>query len=589
MNTEPEQQPLTAERLDEALATGRQHLDEEPELALDSAMRVLETTHDSRAYRLAALAYRKLGRVEDAEHAERAGIQAGFTERRLREALRAEQDGQSAIAGGIAAEYLEKQPDDLLAHLVAAEAAINLRNLESAEQHLRVVEERAPNFGRTTLLLARCRMLQCRLSEAIGLLSELIREKGSNKPALTLLAEVMTEARRYDEAAALYEELVAAAGDRVTLWWSYANALRILGKKHHSEQALRKALEIDPANGSAWWSLVDLLGKPLSPDDSTALASALEARGSNPVDGYRLHAAQASTMEREERYAEAFRHFAAANDARSRVEPYDPDVTTRSVDRAIELFDDSFHRAKASAGAADDSPIFIVGLPRSGSTLLERIIGRHSKVEAAGELPVLGRLLDALNRRSGGDGRYHDQVAGLSAEEIRELGERYVELSLEYRRTAKPRFTDKMPHNWRYVDTIRLALRNARIIDVRRDAVDCCWSNYKMVYGAGHGAANDLTHIGRFYKDCVRMLDHFETVAPEAILRVRYEDLVDDIEREVRRVLGFLDLEYESGCIDFHLEDRPVATASSQQVRRPLNRDGIGAWKPYEPWLAPLL
>jgi hypothetical protein len=222
-------------------------------------------------------------------------------------------------------------------------------------------------------------------------------------------------------------------------------------------------------------------------------------------------------------------------------------------------------------------------MPRSGTTLLERILGGHSQIEAAGELPIIARMASA------GAGSSANNIGSMTREDLTRLGNTYIERSREYRPGQKPRFIDKMNSNWFRVGLIRMMLPNARIIDLRRNAVDCCWSNFRMLFAEGTVAANDQRDIARFYRNYVRMVDAVNAVAPGGILRVNYEELVDDVEGETRRILDFLGLDYEPRCIDSHLATEAVATPSSEQVRRPINREGIGSAEPYRHWLRPMI
>jgi hypothetical protein len=225
-------------------------------------------------------------------------------------------------------------------------------------------------------------------------------------------------------------------------------------------------------------------------------------------------------------------------------------------------------------------------MPRSGSTLVERILGRHSRIEALGELPLVPHIVDsvALEDR---DSALESRFAALDAERLGELRGRYLDRASERRRSDRPFTTDKLHMNWRHLPLILRMLPEARVIDVRRSALDCCWSNYKLL-SRGHPASADLRDLGRYFSDYVRLMDHIDHVAPGRIHRLRYEALVDDVEGETRKMLDHVGVAFEPRTLDFHLSDQPVATASSEQVRRPLNREGIGAWRPYAQWLGPL-
>jgi hypothetical protein len=266
--------------------------------------------------------------------------------------------------------------------------------------------------------------------------------------------------------------------------------------------------------------------------------------------------------------------------------PYDPKAITTGVDKLIEVFSPDMFASRAAAGAPDDSPIFIIGMPRSGTTLLERILSRHSHIEACGELPIMPRLHERLRSENKS---YPECVADLTDDQITTLGRSYIERTRDYRMSDKPRFIDKLNTNWFHVGLLRLMLPNAKFIDLRRNALDCCWSNFKMLFADGHIASNDQRGIGRYYRDYVRLVENIGAAAPGAILHVRYEDLVDDIEGQTRLILDFLGLDYDPDCIDFHLSTSAVATPSSEQVRRPINRDSIGSAEPYREWLGPMI
>ncbi|MEO5612269.1 MAG: sulfotransferase [Sphingomicrobium sp.] len=574
--------------LEEGLANGRHLLAEHPEAALTQARALLKLGPEPRILRLAAAAHRKLGETVAAEAAELAAIKQSLSDGSLSDAATAELDGRSGEASALAAEHLREQPDDLLAMTISAESAITLRRLTEGEALLRIVLERAPSFLRASIMLAKSLMLQSRMAEAMAVINEVIARKPNNLTAIQLLAQLRSETRDYEGAAAGYERILPENDDSIELWVTYADSLRFLGRAMDSRLAYQRALVLDGGSGSAWWGITNLDPAAVSDDEIARMEQALAERADQPEDAGQLHFALGGVFDKRGRYADAFSHFAEGNRLRLAAQPYDPSSLGDEVDRSIAVFTKPFYAKRNAFAVSEDSPIFIVGMPRSGSTLAERVLGGHSEIEAAGELPVMPRMVESLSVEAGGVGRYRELLPEMSGQRIHELGALYVQRAREFRTTDRPRFTDKLHMNWRHIGLIHLILPKAKIIDVRRDAMDCCWSNYKLLFARGHPAASDFEHIARFYADYARMMDHMDVVAPGAVLRVQYEELVDDLECGTRRMLDYLGLPFEPECLDFQRSKDPVATASSEQVRRPLNREGVGAWKPYAEWLGPL-
>ena len=584
----PEQPEIRPGTIDDGLRNGWMLLDDHPRLALQQAQTLLKAARDARALRLAAEAHRRLGQPTEAAEAELAAIQVNLDVPQLAEAARAEAEGRSGDASRIAAEYLSRHPGDLLAATISAESAITLRRLPEAERLLKSVLERAPIFLRGAMLYTQALNLQSRVTDARAAADEFLARLPGAEAMLRLKADLATQARDYETAAATYEFILTQVDRDVLLWATYADSLRFLGRAMDSRLAYQRALVLDGGSGPAWWGLVNLDPAAVSDDEIARMEQALAERADQPEDAGQLHFALGAVFDKRGRYADAFSHFAEGNRLRLAAQPYDPSSLGDEVDRSIAVFTKPFYAKRNAFAVSEDSPIFIVGMPRSGSTLAERVLGGHSEIEAAGELPVMPRIVESLSVEAGGVGRYRELLPEMSGQRIHELGALYVQRAREFRTTDRPRFTDKLHMNWRHIGLIHLILPKAKIIDVRRDAMDCCWSNYKLLFARGHPAASDFEHIARFYADYVRMMDHMDAVAPGAVLRVQYEELVDDLEGGTRRMLDYLGLPFEPECLDFQRSKDPVATASSEQVRRPLNREGIGASGPYAQWLGPL-
>ncbi|HEX6661696.1 MAG TPA: sulfotransferase [Sphingomicrobium sp.] len=573
--------------IDHLLETVRGLLDSDPQAALRYAEMLLPSTPDPRLFRLAAKACRRLGMDADAEDAELAAIQAGFRVRELIDAAVANHEGRFEESRAIVDRFLKAHPDDLLALTMAAEADTSEWELDRGEERLRTVLGRAPSFLRAIMLLAKCLVLQARLKEGIELIEGVIRRKPNNQTSLEYVAELHAEANDHEKAAEVYASVVALDPANVPMWIIYAQQLRMLGRKDDSAAAFRRALALDPNSGAAWWGLINYFPDAVTDADIDAVNRALAAREGTPEDAGPLHIAIGILAERRGDFAEAFRQIAEGKKLRSDTHPNSSAIASANVDERIRTFTRHLFEARTSAGFADESPIFIIGMPRSGTTLLERILGNHSQIEPGGELPIMPRLHERMTRGSN-DG-YASRIAAMGADEFTALGRTYVERSRDYRPLGKPRFIDKLNSNWFHAGLLRLILPKARIIDLRRDALDCCWSNFKMLFAEGSVASNDQRDIARFYQDYVRLVEAVSAASPGGILHLRYEDLVDDVEGQTRRILDFLGLEFEPECLDFHLSTRAVATPSSEQVRRPINRDSVGSAQPYREWLGPMI
>jgi hypothetical protein len=305
-----------------------------------------------------------------------------------------------------------------------------------------------------------------------------------------------------------------------------------------------------------------------------------------PKPRVEIHFALAKAYDDVREYARAAEHLRLGSALRSEQHPHDRATVSAGVARATATYTPAFFAARAGSGEASLAPIFIVGLPRSGSTLIEQILSSHSMVEGTEELFLVHQLENELSE--GHDSSLEDLVEQIPSGQLGELGRRYLELSKRYRSTSRPRFTDKNPANWRQVGFIHAILPNAKIIDARRDPMDCCFSNYTQHFGWGVNFAYDLGHLGAQYQDYLRLMRHFDATVPGLVHRVINDELIDDLENEVRRLLQYLGLPFEEQCLRFYETERAVNTPSSEQVRQPINRKGIGRWRNYEPWLGEL-
>ncbi|HEY0314534.1 MAG TPA: sulfotransferase [Allosphingosinicella sp.] len=482
--------------------------------------------------------------------------------------------------------HLAADPFDVAAIRMLAEVAGRIGRYADAEKLLRRALELAPDFTTARANLATALYRQNRPSEALDTLATLLDQEPDNAGGQNLKAAALSRVGAYQEAVALYADVLAKHPDQPKVWMSYGHVLKTVGRTGDGVAAYRHALRLAPTLGEVWWSLANLKTVKLGPEDIAAMTAALETPGLSAQDRLHLHFALGKALEDAGDAEASFGHYAEGNCLRHAQVGYDPEETSRHVARAEALFTPGFFAARAGQGCPAPDPIFVVGMPRSGSTLVEQILASHPLVEGTMELPDI----PLLARRAAGrdEAEWAERIAALSADALRALGEEYLERTQVQRREGRPFFIDKMPNNWVHVGLIHLILPNAKIVDARRHPLDCCFSNFKQHYARGQGFSYSLTDMGRYYADYVALTAHFDKVLPGRVHRVIHERLLDDPEGEVRRLLAALGLEFDPACLAFHENRRAVRTASSEQVRRPLNREGQDQWRRYECWLGPL-
>ncbi len=531
---------------------------------------------------------RAVGRQKDADEAYAGYIRYSVRDPNLLQAAEALNANRLPEAEGMLRAWLKQHPTDVVAIRMLGELAVRVgRNPEALRLFERCLQL-APGFREARQHFAVVLHREQQASKALEQLELLLREDPANAGARTLKAAVLCRLGEYASGIALYEGLLREYPHNARVWLSYGHALKTEGRQADAISAYRHCVEEEPEFGEAWWSLANL--KTIRFDDADIATMRAQLQRDDLETEHRLHFefSLGKALEDRAEYAESFAHYAEGNRLRLEIVPYRAGDTTARVVHAKRVYTHEFFAEREGCGDPAPDPIFIVGLPRSGSTLIEQILSSHSAVEGTMELPEIIAMTRALRRGSEGATSYHEVLAGLPAEQFAELGRQFLDRTRVQRKTGAPLFIDKMPNNFLHLGLIQLMLPNAKIIDARRHPLACCFSGFKQHFARGQSFSYSLDDIGRYYHDYVDLMAHFDAVLPGRVHRVIYERMVEDTEGEVRRLLAYCGLPFEEGCLRFFENDRPVRTASSEQVRRPINRDGIDQWRHYAAWLDPL-
>ena len=522
-------------------------------------------------------------------------IKASTRDPRLLAPAVALQENQIAVAETLLRDHLKQHPTDVAALRMLAEVAGRLGRYADAEVLLTRCLELAPSFTAARHNLAIVLTRQNRATDALAEARHLLDREPRNPGYRALMAAIQSQLGEYGECIRLYEGVLADYPKQPKVWMSYGHGLKTAGRSDEAIDAYRKATAIAPQLGEAWWSLANLKTFRFEPADLETMRRQLTRKDIAQEDRFHLHFALGKALEDAAQFEDSFSHYAEANRLRHEMIRYDADQTTGLVRRSKSLFTKEFLAARAGAGCPARDPVFIVGLPRSGSTLVEQILSSHSQVEGTMELPDIPAMVRAI---TSGDAkgtaaradrtRYPGVLAELDAARLRELGEEFLERTRIQRKTSAPLFIDKLPNNWQHVGLIHLMLPNARIIDARRHPLSCGFSVFKQHFARGQNFSFKLEDIGRYYRDYVELMAHFDAVLPGRVHRVHYEAMVADTEGEVRRLLDYCGLPFEDACLRFHENERAVRTPSAEQVRQPIYKDALEQWRHYEPWLGPL-
>ena len=494
-------------------------------------------------------------------------------------------DGDLSAAENILQAYLRISSDDVEALRLLARIQHQRDVLGEAESLFEAALEVKPNYVAARLDYVRVLIDRQKYLRAREETDTLLRLEPGNRDYLSLYAAACVGLGEHESAIARYRELLAASPASADLHVSLGHSLKAVGRKKEATESYQMAAAARPSFGDAWWSLANLKTYSFSQNEIVQMRAEEAAPGTDPVDRYHLCFALGKALEDRNEFAESWQFYERGNALKRAESRYHPDITETNTLKQVEVCTAQFFGARVGVGEPNFDPIFIVGLPRSGSTLIEQILASHSLVEGTHELSDIQRIVVEI--RGLEDNRYPAALAELAPEEFRRLGERYITDTRAYRQ-GKPFFIDKMPNNFCHIGLIHLMLPNAKIIDVRRDPMACCVSNLRQLFAKGQEFTYSIEDIARYYRTYLELMRHWDAVLPGRILRVWHEDVVEDLEGNVRRILGFCGLEFEPTCVEFYKTERSVSTASSEQVRRPIFLGGLFQWRNYEPWLGPL-
>ncbi|HXZ60108.1 MAG TPA: sulfotransferase [Steroidobacteraceae bacterium] len=497
-------------------------------------------------------------------------------------------DGDLEAAEALVRGFLLQHGDHIEAMRLLARIGIARKIYDDPELLLAEVLKRAPGYRAAHEEYARVLVELHKHAAARRELEELLKQQPDSRPLRMLSAATAVGIGEHERAIELYRALLLGTADDAEVHLSIAHALKTLGRTPEAIESYRAAAACRPDFGDAYWSLANLKTYHFTEEQLAQIRAALEASATPLEDRYHLCFALGKALEDRGEFAESFHYYELGNRLKRPECRYRAEIIERNTRQQIEICSREFFASRRGWGDPAADPIFIVGLPRSGSTLLEQILASHSRVEGTQELPNVQQLVSLLRGRDLENDRYPRILADLKAADVAELGAKYLADTRIYR-SSRPFFIDKMPNNFRHLGLIHLMLPNARIIDARREPMACCFSNFKQLFANGQEFTYSIEDIARYYRTYLELMRHWERVLPAGrILRVQHEDVVDDLEGSVRRLLDFCGLEFEPQCVAFHETQRSVRTASSEQVRQAIYREGLDQWRNFEPWLGPL-
>jgi tetratricopeptide (TPR) repeat protein len=481
-------------------------------------------------------------------------------------------------------DYLRAKPQDAPALRMLSVVAMRLGRMGDAELILQDCLDVAPSFIAARRSYASLLYRANKSMAALEQLDVILQHDPKDPNARNMRAATLAQIGDFEGSIAHYQSVLKDFPNQPKAWQSYGHALKTVGRVPDAIEAYRTSISQAPHMGEAWWSLANLKTFAFTPADIATMQAQLAIPTLSEDDRLHLDFALGKAFEDRKDYTTSFAHYASANVGRRAQVDYDAADLTDAVTRAIELYTPDYFSARKGWGCSAPDPIFVIGLPRSGSTLIEQILSSHSKIEGTTELPDIIALAKKLGEQKHYKDRsaYPEAMTGLSEQQCAAVGEGYIASTRIQRRTDRPLFVDKMPNNFQHLGLIATILPNAKIIDARRHPMGCCFAGFKQHFARGQNFSTSLEDIGRYYLDYQRMMDHFDLVLPGRIHRVCYEDMVSDSPTEIRAMLDYCGLDFEESCLNFHENDRAVRTPSSEQVRQPIYNSAKELWKYYK-------
>jgi tetratricopeptide (TPR) repeat protein len=531
---------------------------------------------------------RSFGLNDEAAEAARAAGRLAALPAQLAKGSSLLNEGETGPAEDCIRAYLQQHGPHVEGTRLLAQICMKESVLDDAEMLLEHVLNIAPNYDDALFEYATVLTLRRRYLPALHAIQPLLRASPDNPAYLRQYAAICEGLGQDAEALRLYQRLTVDTAANADLLVSMGYLYRARGETEQALHCFRRGMQFPGSYPVACLALSNTRRGDLSEAEVTAMRAAESRPEASLPDRYHLCYALAKTLEDRGNYEEAFAYYSRGNALKRSEIKTDTQLAIKTMQRQTEVCTPDFFAARRGQGYPSPDPIFIVGMPRAGSTLLEQILASHSLIDGTQELPDIPRLVHQFRDRVPGQPpRYPAILTDLTPAELRQMGEEYIEATRPHRGTA-PFFIDKMPNNFRDIGFIHLILPNARIIDARREPMACCVGNFRQLFPRGMEFKYSLEEIGSYYCQYVQLMEHWDRVLPGKVLRVQHEDVVNDLEGSVRRMLDFLNLPFEAACLEFYRTPRRVRTISSEQVRRPINRDGLESWRRFEPWLAPL-
>ena len=499
-------------------------------------------------------------------------------------------EGKLSEAEKMCRDFLKKDPKNTEAMSILSEIASRLGYLEDAEFLLENAvnfEPNNPELRKKYLIILRKKQ---KFSKAMIQAEYLCKTFPKNLSYKAQMAIEIMQNGDYEKAIEIFDSILKKAPNDPNTLTSKGHALKTFGNNIDAIKSYKLAHKAKPDHGEAYFSLANLKTYSFKMSEIALMKNQLENVNLLSKDRVYFHFALAYALEKEGEYEEAFSHLEKGNEIKKINNRYSIKGMKDEIHSQIQICDSNFFSSHGEGGLNKNDPIFILGLPRSGSTLIEQILASHSQIDGTLELPNILSMAHGLrgHDRLSNEGKYPSVLKSLTKDQRKEMGLEYITDTFIHRDKA-PRFTDKMPNNFRHIGLIHLILPNAKIIDARRYPLDCCFSIYKQLFAQGQEFSYGLEEIGNYYRNYIDLMDHWNKVLPGKILKVNNEDIINDLEGQVKRIIDYLELPFEKECISFYNTKRSVRTASSEQVRKPINKDGVERWKPYSKNLKPLV